>query len=50
MRWTESTAEAMVKLGAHDRSGDWQGFWDFHIRHDQQRLYPAERWKTAVEK
>lgn len=50
MRWTEPMAEAMIKLRAVDRSHDWQEFWDFHVRRDQQRLHPENRWKPVVEK
>jgi hypothetical protein len=48
MRWTPAMAEAVVKLRAIYLSGDFDSYWDFHIRQDQQRLYPAQ-W-TVVPK
>ena len=50
MRWTEPMAEAMIKLRAVDRSHDWHEFWKFHVRRDQHRLHPENRWKLLVEK
>src|SRR5215471_8847446 len=44
MRWTLSMAEAVVKVRALYLSGDFNTYWGFHIREDQQRLYPPERW------
>src|SRR3989441_955038 len=44
MRWTESMAEAIVKLRALYLSGDFDSYWAFHIIRDQERLYPAGRW------
>jgi hypothetical protein len=41
MRWTEQMAEAIVQLRAIYLSGDFDGYWQFHIEQDQQRLYPA---------
>ena len=48
MRWTQSMAEAVVKLRALYLSGDFNTYWDFHIREDQQRLYPPGRWAVVV--
>lgn len=48
MRWTQLMAEAVVKLRALYLSGDFNTYWDFHIREDQQRLYPPERWAVVV--
>ena len=41
MRWTEQMAEAIVQLRAIYLSGDFDGYWQFHIEQDQRRLYPA---------
>jgi hypothetical protein len=41
MRWTEQMAEAVVQLRAIYLSGDFDGYWQFHIEQDQRRLYPA---------
>jgi hypothetical protein len=48
MRWTESMAEAIIKLRALYLSGDFDSYWAFHILRDQQRLYPAGRWTVVV--
>jgi len=41
MRWTEQMAEALVQLRALYLSGDFDGYWQFHIEQDQRRLFPA---------
>ena len=48
MRWTQSMAEAIVKLRALFLSGDFDAYWIFHITRDQQRLYPPARWSVVV--
>lgn len=48
MRWTPPMAEAMLRLRATHLSGDFEGYWDFHVTKDQQRLYPNHLW-TVVE-
>ncbi|MGH2868625.1 MAG: ISKra4 family transposase, partial [Solirubrobacteraceae bacterium] len=40
MRWTQQTAEALLRLRALHLSSDLDAYWEFHIQHDQQRLYP----------
>jgi len=50
MRWTEPMAEAIVQLRAAYLSGDFEAYWDFHIRQDQARLYPKGRWHPVVVK
>ena len=40
MRWTLETAEALLRLRAVHLSGDLNNYWEFHVTHDQQRLYP----------
>jgi hypothetical protein len=47
MRWTPPMAEAMLRLRATHLSEDFEEYWDFHVRQDQQRLYP-NLW-TVVE-
>jgi hypothetical protein len=42
MRWTPAMAEAMLRLRAIYLSGDFDEYWDFHVRRDQQRLYPHD--------
>jgi hypothetical protein len=46
MRWTPETAEAMLKLRAIHLSGDIDSYWEFHVEHDQQRLYPP--WQVVL--
>ena len=45
MRWSEDGAEAMVKLRAAYLSGDFEDFWVFHVRAEQERLHPPGRWR-----
>lgn len=47
MRWTEASAEAMLKLRATYLSGDFEDYWAFHVKHDQERLHPRGRWRAA---
>jgi hypothetical protein len=44
MRWTMETAEAMLRMRAIHLSGDYNDYWDYHVKADQQRLYP--RWQV----
>lgn len=48
MRWTQSMAEAVVKLRALYLSGDFDAYWSFHITQDQLRLHPPARWTVVV--
>jgi hypothetical protein len=48
MRWTQSMAEAILKLRAIYLSGDCDSYWPFHIVQDQRRLYPPGRWSIVV--
>ena len=48
MRWTQSMAEAVVKLRATYLSGDFDAYWQFHIEREQSRLYPPGRWTVVV--
>jgi hypothetical protein len=43
MRWTQETAEALLRLRALHRSGDFDDYWDYHVRSEQERLHPAWR-------
>jgi hypothetical protein len=40
MRWTQETAEPLLRLRALHLSGDLDSYWDYHVKCDQQRLYP----------
>jgi hypothetical protein len=41
MRWTQDTAEALLRLRAIHLSGDFDAHWDYHVERDQQRLRPS---------
>ena len=43
MRWTETMAEAVVKLRAVYLSGDFDRYWLFHIQQEQDRLHTEPR-------
>jgi hypothetical protein len=47
MRWTIAGAEAMLRLRACYLSEDFEEYWPFHVRKDQERLHPAGRWQPA---
>jgi hypothetical protein len=49
MRWTLARAEAMLRLRAIYLSADFESYWEYHVRQDQQRLYPRNLW-TVVRK
>lgn len=42
MRWTQRTAEAMVKMRATYLSGDFEDYWKFHVEQEQKRLYSVK--------
>lgn len=46
MRWTIPTAEAVLRLRAAYRSGDFDEYWDFHVQQEQQRLHPEGAWEV----
>jgi hypothetical protein len=45
MRWTMETGEAMLRLRAVYLSGDFEEYWQFHIREEQRRQH--RRWKVV---
>jgi hypothetical protein len=47
MRWTESGAEAVLKLRALERSGDLEEYLEFHRACEHKRLYDVRRWRVA---
>ena len=49
MRWGLDGAEAMLKMRALYKSGDFEEYWKFHIGREQKRLHP-ERWMLGDEK
>ncbi len=48
MRWTPGTAEALLRLRATHLSGDFDHYWEHHVRHDQQRLYRKNSWQVVL--
>ena len=48
MRWTQSMAEAIVRLRALYLSGDFHACWTFHVIQDQLRIHPPGRWAVVV--
>ena len=42
MRWTQRTAEAMVKMRATYLSDDFEEYWKFHVKQEQNRIYPVK--------
>jgi len=47
-RWGLEGAEALLKLRSIYQSGDWQDYWKFHIKREQERLRPQKQW-TPIE-
>jgi hypothetical protein len=39
MRWIPSGAQAMLDLRGTYLNGDWNAFWEYHVEHEDQRLY-----------
>ncbi|MEK9149131.1 MAG: ISKra4 family transposase [Candidatus Desantisbacteria bacterium] len=48
MRWTKDMAEAMLKMRAIYLSGDFEDYWSFHIKKDQERVHPKGRWRPIL--
>jgi hypothetical protein len=50
MRWTIDGAQAMLDLRTVRINGDWEAYWQFHRRHQHQRLYgPSQAMPERVE-
>jgi hypothetical protein len=39
MHWSKPGAQAVLELRAVETNGDWDGFWRFHVREEDARLY-----------
>jgi hypothetical protein len=39
MKWTHKGAQAVLNLRALKRNGDWESYWDFHLKNEQERVY-----------
>ena len=48
MRWTQSMAEAVVKLRALYLSGDFDAYWIFHVIQTNCSIHPPGRWIVVV--
>jgi hypothetical protein len=46
MRWKQPTAEAVLKLRALYLSGDFQQYWNFHVKQEQNRLRGNKTWRA----
>jgi hypothetical protein len=44
----EKSADAVLKLRALDKSGDFNEYWDFHMEKEHQRLYGQDQYKVAA--
>jgi hypothetical protein len=44
MRWTVPGAEAVLKIRAVHLNGDWDSFWQFHMKQAAARRYSVRRW------
>jgi hypothetical protein len=42
-----ATSEPMLRMRAIYLSGDFDEYWQFHLRRERDRLYPVGRWVTA---
>ena len=43
MRWVPSGAQAMLDLRGTYLNGEWTAFWEYHVEHEDQRLYGKMR-------
>lgn len=48
MRWKEESAEAMLKLRATYLSGDFEEYWRFHVKLEQERIHPDGAWRPVL--
>jgi hypothetical protein len=49
MRWTIKSGEAMLRMRAIYLSGDFDAYWTFHMRQEQERLHPNDDWRVVEE-
>lgn len=47
MRWTIATAEAVLRLRAAAKSGDFEDYWDYHVRREQEHVHPPGHWSPV---
>jgi hypothetical protein len=52
MRWAldteHATSEPMLRMRAVYLSGDFDEYWQFHLRRERDRLYPSGRWQVTA--
>lgn len=49
MRWGQAGAQAMLDLRAVRLNGDWDAYWQFHLKQQHQRLYGAPATAASPE-
>src|SRR5262245_46513737 len=49
MRWSKEGAQAMLDVRSEYLNGDWEGFYQFRIDRETQRLYPHRQALDAVQ-
>ena len=49
-RWGLDGAESLLKMRAIYQSGNWDEYWEYHIKKEQKRLYSDKQWKPFGEK
>jgi len=45
MRWTIPGAEAVLKIRAVQLNGDWDPFWQFHMKQEARRRFAGRPWQ-----
>lgn len=43
----EDGAEAILRIRAVDKSGDWEDYWKFHMKQERERLY-GQQWEAVA--
>lgn len=43
----EDGAEAILRIRAVDKSGDWEEYWKFHMKQERERLY-CQQWEAVA--
>ena len=48
MRWTIAGADAVLRLRALHLNGDWDAFWQFHMRREAHRRFGHRPWRPLA--
>ena len=48
MRWTIAGADAVLRLRALHLNGDWDAFWQFHMRREAHRRFGHPPWRPVA--